>query len=348
MNTPRTGLLMDKTPPPGHDDVLFTSCRPANARANNFAERLSAFTLVELLVVIAIIGILVALLLPAVQAAREAARRAQCLNNFKQVGLGVQNYNSVHGHFPNGCENYTVGVPCSMPHNDPHPPSLTSGITGWGWATYILPYIEEETLYNGIIFKPPAQMHVPKSNFAIGGTKIPAYLCPSDMKGFELIGCCSGMSNGGSPAEDLAKTNMAGVADSRDWTCDPGKAWPRVDADGTMYQASSLPISRITDGTSKTLMVGEVVGSLGRSDNFGFYWVTWDILHTANGINLASKIEPQRPWSVDEGSFASFHPGGCHFVFCDGHAAFISEDIDKATLASLTTRAGDDFMSGEY
>ena len=304
----------------------------------------SGFTLVELLVVIAIIGILVALLLPAVQAAREAARRSQCLNNFKQAGIGLHNHHTARGRFPSGIENFTLGVPCSVPRKHP---MLHSGTTGWSWGTFILPYIEEDTLYSQLIFKPPAQMHVPKSNFVVGGTKVDIFLCPSDVKGFELVACCSGMSNG-SPQEDLAKTNMAGVADSRDWTCDPGKAWGRTDADGVMYQVSNLPMSKITDGTTQTLMVGEVVGSLGSSNNFGFYWVTWNVLHTANGINLASKFEPQRANSVDEGSFASFHPGGCHFVFCDGHASFVSEDIDSATLAALTTRAGAEVISNGY
>ena len=303
------------------------------------------FTLVELLVVIAIIGILVALLLPAVQAAREAARRTQCVNNFKQVGVGIHGYENSHGFLPSGLDNFTLAVPCSLPS---HHPSLAYGITGWGWGTWILPYIEEEGIYSQITFKPPAQMHTPKPNFVAAGMKVATYLCPSDIKGYELIACCSGISNGGTPNEDVAKTNMAGVADSRDWTCDPDKAWGRVDADGAMYQCSYLKLAKITDGTSHTLMVGEVVGSLGATDNFGFYWVSWDALHTANGINLASRIEPQRANSVDEGSFASFHPGGCHFVFCDGHASFITEDIDKATLASITTRANDDPIQGTY
>jgi prepilin-type processing-associated H-X9-DG protein len=222
------------------------------------------------------------------------------------------------------------------------------GTTGWGWATWILPYIEQSSVYDQINFKPPAQMHTPKQNFVAAASKIDIYLCPSDIKGFELIACCSGISNGGQPGEDLAKTNMAAVADSRDWTCDPDHTWPRVDADGAMFQNSYLSTAKITDGTSHTLQIGEVVGSLGASNNFGFYWVTWDALHTANGINLASRIEPQRVNDVDEGSFASFHPGGCHFLFCDGHASFLSEDIDKATLASLTTRAGDDPVNGDY
>jgi prepilin-type processing-associated H-X9-DG protein len=111
-----------------------------------------------------------------------------------------------------------------------------------------------------------------------------------------------------------------------------------------MFQTSKLPVSKITDGTSKTLMIGEVVGGL-QSNNFGFYWLTWNVLHTANGINLAAKIEPQRANSVDEGSFASFHPGGCHFLFCDGHAAFVSEDVSQDVLTALTTRAGGETVS---
>lgn len=310
------------------------------------------FTLVELLVVIAIIGILVALLLPAIQSAREAARRSQCLNNFKQVGIGLHNYHSSHGHFPSGLEVFTHSYPCTLPSSHP---ALISGTTGWSWGAFILAHIEEDAVHDTIDFKHPAQMHVPKLNFVAAGTKIQTFLCPSDIKGFELISCCSGLSNGSRPQEDVAKTNMAGVADSRDWTCNAEKSWARLDADGVMFQVSNLPISKITDGTSHTLMVGEVVGALSVprpgfpvSDNFGFYWVTWNVLHTANGINLASKIEPQRVNSVEEGSFASFHPGGCHFVFSDGHADFLSEDIDKAALAALTTRAGDDFITSDY
>lgn len=323
--------------------------RPRNAPPRSIDYRAArGFTLVELLVVIAIIGILVALLLPAIQAARESARRTQCLNNFKQVGVGMHNYHSARNYFPNGIENYTFGEQCSMPKKTT---KYIGGITGWSWGTYILPYIEEEVLYSRLNLKHPAQMHQPLSNFTVGGTRIPGFLCPSDIKGYELIACCSGISqipgNPNSP-EDLAKTNMAGVADSRDWTCDTGKAWGRTDADGVMYQVSQTPIKKITDGTAQTLMVGEVVGSLGSSNHFGFYWVTWNALHTANGINLASKIEPQRWNSVDEGSFASFHPGGCHFVYCDGHAGFLSEDIDKVTLAALTTRAGGDVISTSY
>lgn len=210
----------------------------------------------------------------------------------------------------------------------------------------MLPYLEENATYDSLDLK--GAIHQPVQNFRAGAKRVDAYLCPSDIKGWELISCCSAQTNGGKNEEDWSKTNMAGVADSRDWTCNTQKSYARRDADGVMFQVSNLPISKITDGSSHTLMVGEVVGSLGSVDNFGFYWVTWDILHTVNGVNLASRIEPIQANSVEEGSFASFHPGGCHFVFCDGHATFVGEDIDQVTLASITTRAGEEVLDDGY
>jgi prepilin-type N-terminal cleavage/methylation domain-containing protein/prepilin-type processing-associated H-X9-DG protein len=303
-----------------------------------------AFTLVELLVVIAIIGILVALLLPAVQAAREAARRTQCINNFKQVGVATHSYHTAKKYFPTGIDMITHTYPCTLPAAHPR---LKSGVFGWGWGTFILPYLEENTLHDSIKFYNVRDADIirPISNFRAGGARVNAFICPSDTRGYELISAVGGAQYAnGAPEEDFGKTNMAGVADSRDWTCDENKSYPRVDADGVMFQTSKLPVAKITDGTSKTLMIGEVVGGLA-SSNFGFYWLTWNVLHTANGINLASKIEPQRANSVDEGSFASFHPGGCHFLFCDGHATFVSEDISQDVLTALTTRAGGETVS---
>src|SRR5947207_155504 len=120
---------------------------------------LSGFTLVELLVVIAIIGILVGLLLPAIQAAREAARRSHCLNNLKQIGLAFQNYADARKVLPSG---YTAG------------PDPDSTAPGWGWATYLLPYIEETSVYQQLDLSKPVESQV-----AIR-TVISIYLCPSD------------------------------------------------------------------------------------------------------------------------------------------------------------------------
>jgi prepilin-type N-terminal cleavage/methylation domain-containing protein/prepilin-type processing-associated H-X9-DG protein len=312
---------------------------------NRCSRPLHGFTLVELLVVIAIIGILVALLLPAIQAAREAARRTQCINNFKQIGVAMHTHHDAKKRFPYGSGTWSHTYPCTeKPGNPFYTPER--GWWGWSWGAFILPYMEENAIADSMDWK--QNFISPKKNFVAGGKRVDAFLCPSDNKGYELISCCGGMKNGGTDAEDFAKTNMASVADSVNWTCNPENSWGRLDGDGVMYTLSKTKIGDITDGTSKTLLVGEVVGGLA-SDHFGFYWPAWDVLHTANGINLAAKIEPQRANSVEEGSFASFHPGGCHFVFSDGHAAFISEDIDQVTLAAMTTRAkADQVVDSSY
>jgi hypothetical protein len=136
---------------------------------------------------------------------------------------------------------------------------------------------------------------------------------------------------------DLAKTNMAGVADSLDWTCDG--AWPDPDADGVLYQSSETGAEEVEDGLSHTLFVGEMIGA-GPGTNLGYFWATWNILHTANGINLTVRVPPRGPWSVPDTGFASYHPSGCHFTLGDGSVRFISESIDQYVLAAMTTRAG--------
>jgi prepilin-type N-terminal cleavage/methylation domain-containing protein len=155
-----------------------TACSEGNRLKHT--SRKSGFTLVELLVVITIIGILIALLLPAVQAAREAARRMQCSNNFKQVGLALHNYHSVKGCFPAGDYYYVYSTPSS-----------TSFC--FGWSTYLLPYMEQEGLYNNIDFggqwgyaTSTLKSGQGMSNLAVSATIIPGYLCPSALSHLDL------------------------------------------------------------------------------------------------------------------------------------------------------------------
>ena len=164
---------------------------------------LHGFTLVELLVVITIIGILIALLLPAVQAAREAARRMQCANNFKQVGLALHNYHSSKQCFP-------VGVF--------DPTSVSHAPGWWSWSTYILPFMEQDAVYNMIDFNTldyfggyGAEMNPTRR---ANGTFIAEYLCPSDPQGAELVCSAGAGSVGQNSMEDSARTNITGVADS--------------------------------------------------------------------------------------------------------------------------------------
>lgn len=309
------------------------------------------FTLVELLVVIAIIGVLVALLLPAVQAAREAARRSSCSNNFKQVGLAVHNYLSAKGKFPSGIFMY-LGPPDVAAGHCSNPGSGNT-YTGWSWSTFILPYMEESATYDRINFR--ENTYAGTESFRAGGTSIANYICPSDPEGAGLVQCCNTPQNGAHPDEDLARTNMAGVADSRDWSCN-NSGFPRLDADGMLFNRSNVRPKHVTDGTTKTLLVGEIVGlsTLVNVPFTGMFWPTWNIMHTKNGINvplnpgLASIPGADSPWNRDTMSFASHHPGGCHFVLADGSVSFFTDAINQSLLEMLTTRAGNEIMPEAY
>ncbi len=305
-----------------------------NARARR------GFTLVELLVVIAIIGILVALLLPAVQAARESARRAQCLNNFKQVGLACQNYLANKKTFPIGVKMWERGG-CNNPEDKP-------SYSGFSWSAYILPYMEEESVYDRMDLTREYAIRTPP-NYQMGATFIQSYLCPSSPTRPGLVGCCTGPYPGNSKndAEDLAVTHIVGVSDSISWACRSSGTlgateWPKNDADGMLYHLSTVGVEKVTDGTSHTLLVGEVVSGLDGT-YAGYFWPTWNVLHTRNGINA---MRPDNfTWLQAVGSFGSSHVAGCHFAFADGSSHFVSENVHPLVLAALTTRAGGEVIS---
>jgi prepilin-type N-terminal cleavage/methylation domain-containing protein len=167
------------------------------------------FTLVELLVVIAIIGILVAMLLPAVQAAREAARRTQCANHFRQAGIALHNYNSAQQTFPVGT--HTSGFVPGICESTPHPFFYDH----FGWAGLILPYMEETDVYDQFDFSVPSFVWAP--NFAASATRIETFLCPSDPQDGELISYTGAEPNNGpDPWDDCRQSNMAGVSDSHE------------------------------------------------------------------------------------------------------------------------------------
>ena len=333
--------------------VIFVSARSrqvSSAVTKHRASRKTArgFTLVELLVVIAIIGILIALLLPAVQAAREAARRMQCAGRFKQVGVAMHNYNAAHGRFPLGLLMWSSSTPstCGSPPMDKY-------YGGFSWSAYILPYIEQQQAYDWIdfeqdlsssygfsYFEPYNPNRPDKHTREAGKIRIETFLCPSGPQNGELVTCCS-WDEPDTP-EDVRQTNMVGVADSEEYGC-AGTVWPLQFylADGMLAERTSSRIRDVADGTSHTLMVGEVTGG-GPGSNVSRFWISWNIGDVGNGINGLFTLPGKGtiPLSHHGTDFSSYHPGGCHFLLGDGSVFFLPEDIDQGVLAALATRAG--------
>ena len=173
-------------------------------------------------------------------------------------------------------------------------------------------------------------------NYDFSQTFVETYLCPTDPQGRELVQYGSGT--------EYAKTNMGGVADSRNHTCD-SYGWIRRDGDGVMFQGSAVKGTDIYDGSSQTLVIGEILG-MGRGTNLGMAWCGWNINSTRNGINHPLKFTPiGYNFDNEQNWFASHHPGGCNFVFADGSVHFLSENINQFNLATLTTRKAGDLVS---
>jgi prepilin-type N-terminal cleavage/methylation domain-containing protein/prepilin-type processing-associated H-X9-DG protein len=298
-------------------------------------EQFRGFTLIELLVVIAVIAILIALLLPAVQQAREAARRTQCRNQLKQIGLALHNYESSSRVFPPGSlmERNTCGI------------TLTR--LGTQWGVLILPYLDQTAIYNNFNFSVDYNV-LPNYNLNAGGATIPFYLCPSDPQGDPRCDA-SGSINHGGPGnmDDLGRTTYAGVADSVDWTCDT--LWPRSNGNGVLYGYSKTRIAEIVDGTSNTFLVGEVTGSRGGTFK-GHMYASFNLQDVADGINPPTSI----PGGVNPAAFnfrttgfSSYHSGGCHFLMADGAIRLVSENINHSLLQGLATRGGNEVI-GEF
>lgn len=296
-------------------------------------ERTRGFTLIELLVVIAIIAVLIALLLPAVQQAREAARRSQCKNSLKQIGLALHNYHDNSNGFPQGW----IGV------NSAGQPFVDGG-NGWGWASRILPQMDQSPLYNSINFSLP-MTHTGAAHTAVRSTYLPIYRCPSDV-GPNLWT----LADGAGTDFKLAAATYVGSFGISDVDLCAGQPAPyRCAGEGVLFHNSFVRMSDFTDGTSNTFMVGEHKTD---ENHLPDPWhSTW--LGVVPGADDAfvrvvgtADHTPNHPSGhVDD--FSSYHVGGAHFVMGDGSVRFISTNIDGGVFKGLATRSGGEVV-GEF
>jgi prepilin-type N-terminal cleavage/methylation domain-containing protein/prepilin-type processing-associated H-X9-DG protein len=314
--------------------VTSSPASRAERRRNSTNRPHVGFTLIELLVVVAIIGVLTALLLPAVQAARESARQSSCRNNLKQIGVALQAYHAQHGEFPEGARMHA-----------------RSGQQSIGWHVLVLPQMEQRNLYAEI--EPDdeggARLHATNE-------LVPSYFCPT-------------AEPPSSDKLDIENSNYVGVAGAgltrEDWPVEE-IACGIVATDGVLHLRSKVSVADIGDGTSHTLAVGErsiydtsewwTVGALwykssGSQTPFSVCvaatkHVVWPInsleSRRVNYVRDTDAPAELRKVRKNELAFGSQHPGGAHFAFADGSVHFLDESTDLAVYRELATRQGEE------
>ncbi|MBN2580616.1 MAG: DUF1559 domain-containing protein [Pirellulales bacterium] len=308
----------------------------------NGKRRKSGFTLVELLVVIAIIGILIALLMPAIQAAREAARRSQCTNNLKQIGLSIHSYESALKHYPpgrRGCDD------TGLPECGTNPPELQFGTSGF---VLLLPYLELAPLYKSIDHKtglfvggyPPPM--TPRNQIAV--RQRPAvFVCPSDTaRPWYPPGGKAFQANWG----EIATGSYAMVSGTKgpDGNCLSGDV--KVRNTGMFVYKQKFLRRQVVDGVSYTLFVGEVIQ--GDTDESCCLWTWGSRLHTLRYTTNPINTPPGKGITCTvrgvllNGAFMSRHRGGANFVYGDGRVEFVNDNIALDVYRALSTRAGRD------
>jgi len=266
-----------------------------------------AFTLVELLVVIAIIGVLVALLLPAVQAAREAARRSSCSNNLKQIGLAVHNHHDTFRRLPPG---WTA------------PAGNAEGAPGWAWASHSLNFMEQGNLYNQITFASAVSEPV---NLNARQTVVETFLCPSDVgEDVFTLGTVQ-----------VARSNYLGVFGNSEIEDSPSNG------NGMFFHNSKLKFSSVTDGLSNTLMIGERHSKIEHSTWTGVINGADEAMARVVGITDHSPNVGHD--HLDD--FSSLHPGGAMFCQADGSVRFIANTINETAFQALGTVAGGEVIA---
>jgi prepilin-type N-terminal cleavage/methylation domain-containing protein/prepilin-type processing-associated H-X9-DG protein len=341
------------------------------------------FTLIELLVVIAIIGVLVALLLPAVQMARESARRTQCINNMKQLGLALHQFHDTHKGFPAGYDWQVFSPPA------PNEPPIWHGGRGWGWGSQILGGLEQSIIYNAINFD---------SEMSDGSTEtaremvLGVFLCPSSTGGRGFVKLDKTRPGG---LLDLAAGQYVGnlgqsdVDDYREYNDDQDGPLNFPEPTGVLYRGSSVNIADITDGTGMTFVIGErsrnvadatwvgvpfqpAIGEAGLVESWFCTKAKWSnpgvckpgsylvlaqsgpfpgLDAKATGSVRSIPADPRifTPNRKDAGpdQYNSLHPGGCNFLFCDGSVRFLRDAMNAKVFSDLATIAESEPISAD-
>ena len=317
--------------------------------------RRRAFTMIELLVVIAILAVIIALLLPAVQAAREAARRAQCSGNLKQIGLALHGYHDA----------WQVFSPAYLSRT-------SSGLelgAGWAWGTLILPYLDQRPVYDaanfdlgfGDVSDPPAYLGL-FENGTVRRVSLSVFLCPGGGGGEGPLDLGRGSGHvAGSPGHYVAS---AGWMDS---------SRSPIEGSGVLYPNSRVPIGGIRDGTGETLMIGERSRNLAEAAWAGSFgsrslpaplctksgWPVRSCVglmfllmgRTGPSFDILSGSvpagnTPNAPGAGADG-FWSRHPGGCLFLFCDGSVRFLKATLAPQVFQALGSRAGGEVVGAD-
>jgi prepilin-type N-terminal cleavage/methylation domain-containing protein/prepilin-type processing-associated H-X9-DG protein len=298
----------------------------------------AGFTVIELLVCLAIIAVLCAIVLPAVQQARESARQVQCKNNLHQIGLALNSYHATTNCFPPG---WIVETPIQ---DDSH--------NGWGWLAMLLPSAEQGPLFNSINFQHHLQQPV---NETARLTVVAAFVCASDHPPTRVPFYRKGASGGATLSPILAAgdtvqtTNpsatsvmfeVAGASYVGVFGTEDPDDRPDVLGDGVFSLNSARRFADLLDGASQTLVVGE--RSARRLAG------TWTGMHPMEDEGPERVIgftdhTPNDP-EADEAEFSSRHPGGAHFLFGDGSVRYLGDHIDRVLYKALGTRGGQEVI----
>jgi prepilin-type N-terminal cleavage/methylation domain-containing protein/prepilin-type processing-associated H-X9-DG protein len=263
-----------------------------------------AMTLVELLVVIAILGVLMGLLLPAVQTVRETARRAQCQNNLRQLGLALNEYEGIYNAYPIGSNEKYIA-----------------------WNVAILPHIEQQNVWHQFHYDKPLG---DAANRDAVSTEIPIFLCPSRTHDMATTGDLNGNGQW-DPGDDMGLTDYGGMAGVEGPGRDAPTGSPHTLNWGSLgIMLSKLPTTtaEITDGLSNTIIVAERVCR-------GDHESQWAV-----GLNCFAQHQSIRLNITDDNEIFSNHPRLAGVVFCDGHVRFLHDSIEQSVLLALLTRAG--------